>query len=199
MARQQCTTVYKFDELSDEAKERAVEKWNENGLDYEWWDVIYEDAKTIGALIGITIKDISFSGFWSQGDGACFEGSYEYRKGSVKAVKEYAPQDQELHRIAKDLQKVQRQNLYGLKAYIKQTDFHYSHEFTVSIAVENERSNSYEVEKETEEAVAEILRDFMRWIYKSLENEYEYQSSFEQVAETIRINDYEFTENGEMV
>ena len=42
----------------------------------------------------------------------------------------------------------------------------------------------------------ETLRDFNRWIYTSLRDEYEYLTADEQVDESIRENEYEFTEDG---
>jgi hypothetical protein len=39
------TTVYTFDELSDNAKEKAREWWRSNGLDYEWYDSCIDDIK----------------------------------------------------------------------------------------------------------------------------------------------------------
>lgn len=45
------TKVFKFDELSDEAKEKAIENLWDINLDYEWWESIYEDAENIGLKI----------------------------------------------------------------------------------------------------------------------------------------------------
>lgn len=191
------TTVYKFSELTDAAKERAIEDWNRDGLDYEWWDSVYEDAKTIGELMGIRVDKIFFSGFWNQGDGACFEGSYEYKKGSVKAVVDYAPQDEDLAKIVKGLQAEQRRNFYGLSAEVKQHG-HYMHEFCTEIDVQRDNI-PWGVSHETDEAIKDLLRDFMRWIYRNLEREHEYLTSAESVTETIEANEYEFTEAGEMV
>lgn len=42
------TKVYTFDELAERAKENARNWYREGGLDYEWWDFIYEDAERIG-------------------------------------------------------------------------------------------------------------------------------------------------------
>jgi hypothetical protein len=39
-------------------------------MDYEWYTSVYDDATEIARLMGIEIKDIGFSGFSSQGDGA---------------------------------------------------------------------------------------------------------------------------------
>src|SRR5688572_21955863 len=51
MPRRKYTTVYKFDELSDKAKDKARDWWRQGGLDYEWWEFIYDDAKRIGLEI----------------------------------------------------------------------------------------------------------------------------------------------------
>jgi hypothetical protein len=45
--------VFHFDELDEDAKEKAREWWRDGGLDYEWWDSVVEDAKEIGKLVGI--------------------------------------------------------------------------------------------------------------------------------------------------
>ena len=42
------TKVYKFDELTEKAKENAINKLAYINVDYEWWDSIYEDAENIG-------------------------------------------------------------------------------------------------------------------------------------------------------
>lgn len=55
--RYQVKEIYKFEELSDKAKQRALEKlWNIN-VEFDWWDWTYEDAKEIG--LKITGFDIS--------------------------------------------------------------------------------------------------------------------------------------------
>jgi hypothetical protein len=105
-------TVYKFDELDLHAKERAREHYRSMACSDEWWEDTYEDAIQIANILGIKIRQrtvkrcgvrcgvvsinepaIYFSGFSSQGDGACFEGSYSYKKDCAKEIKEYAPQD----------------------------------------------------------------------------------------------------------
>jgi len=195
------TDVYSFDELDDEAKERAIEWYRNGNLDYEWWDCTFEDVKEIGKILGIQVDRIYFSGFSSQGDGACFEGSYEYAKGSVKKIKEYAPKDAELHKIALGLQQIQRLHFYQLGATVKQKG-HYMHAYCTDIYVcdewESSMINYSKSFVETEERVSELLRDFMHWIYKRLETEYDWLQSEEQVIEGIKANELEFTEDGEI-
>lgn len=45
------TTVYRFDELSDKAKQKAIEKRYDINVDFDWWDYMYADAETIGCTI----------------------------------------------------------------------------------------------------------------------------------------------------
>ena len=195
------TEVFKFAELSEEAQQAAIEKQHDCNVDYDWWDCTYEDAITIAGLMGIEIEKIYFSGFSSQGDGACFEGSYEYKKGGVKAVKGHAGQDEELYRIAQELQNIQKKSFYGLYANVKQSG-HYMHENCTDIDVYERRTlrDGYESDESASlsdhEAIEEVLRDFMRWIYKQLEKEYDYLTSEEAIKESIEANDYEFTAEG---
>ncbi len=191
------TDVYTFDELSDEAKEAALEKWREHGLDYEWWDMAYEDYKRTARILGIEIENIYFSGFYSQGDGACFEGEYEYAKGSMAAIRKEYPTDQTLHCIADNLAAAQKYNSYGLYAYVKHQG-RYSHEMCTDIDVRNDRSADYYPNPDGVEAITEALRDFMRWIYKSLEAEWDYLMSAERIIDDFKANEYEFTIDGEM-
>ena len=49
------------------------------------------------------------------------------------------------------------------------------------------------------ETFTDISRDLMRWLYSSLEAEYEYQNSDEKVADNIIINGYEFDVDGNLI
>ena len=50
--------------------------------------------------------------------------------------------------------------------------------------------------RDAEDDVIQLLRDFADWIYRRLEEEYEYQTSEEAVAESMAANEYEFYEDG---
>lgn len=200
------TAVYKFDELSDTAKSYALEKLYDINVDYEWWDFLFDDVADIAELFGLDIRrtrveqvngkqhykpTIYFSGFSSQGDGACFEGRYSYQKGGLKAVMSHAPKDEELHRIVRDLQNLSRKNFYKVtfRTYHRG---HYSHENCMYL-------ENYEGAEQYEDDFLEVMRDFARWVYSRLEAEYDYLTSEEQIIESIRSNEYEFTEEGELI
>ena len=193
--RTETISIYTFDELSDTAKEKAREWYRNGAFDYEWWDCTYEDAKTIANLLGIDIVDIWFSGFSCQGDGACFTGGYSYAKGSAKAVKDYAPQDPELHAIADGLAALQRRYFYQLEASVKHSG-HYNHSGCTQIDVTQADQSMY-FEPECAQDLKDLLRNFMDWIYSRLEAEYYWLIEDEQVDDALIANDYEFTVDGE--
>lgn len=208
MPRIRQTTVFKFEELSDRAKERARDWFRQGGFDYEWWDTVYDDAKTCLALAGFGVDRIYFTGFWSQGDGACFEGSWSAADAKpVKDMRAHAPKDKELRRIAATMRSIARRFSRASMA-VKHTG-RYSHEFETSFSVDfgddpiermAYKSPRWEARnaklQAAEEEIIEASRDAMRWIYKCLEREYEWLSSDEQVDESIVANEYEFDENG---
>jgi hypothetical protein len=185
--------VYEFSELSDAAKSEALDDYIANGIDYPWYDCIYDDAKTIGGLMGIDVDNIYFSGFCSQGDGACFEGGYSYKKQCVKLVADYAPLDSELNRIVKTLASIQKRNFYQLSASVKHSG-HYYHELCTVVDVDHDNDSS--VNGNDENDLIETLRDFMRWIYTQLENEYDYITSEESFIDMCQANEWTFTVDG---
>lgn len=214
--------VYSFDELSDKAKERAREWFREGNLDHDWWEFVYEDAKQCGEILGIEIAArnqkciltgpnprewvdrspaIYFSGFWSQGDGACFEGDWAW-KACSKAIRDHAPEDKRLHEIADALTSIEYGE--GWRATMKHRG-HYYRSGCMSVDVEFSdeilgEDAELPQDKFTagEDIIIQAMRGFADWIYKQLETEYEYQQSDEVIDESMRANEYEFDESGRL-
>lgn len=65
--------VHEWEALSSQRQEELLEKYRDQ-CDYDWWDFVYESFKEQCDDLGILVEDMTFSGFWSQGDGAAFEG-----------------------------------------------------------------------------------------------------------------------------
>lgn len=204
--------AFTFDELSDEAKEKARAWYREGALDYDWYECIYEDAATCGAILGIDLKQkpvklmngstrydpsIWFTGFSSQGDGACFEGNYTYARGCARKIRRHAPQDVELRHIADRLVVLQKAHGYRLEARTEHSG-HYYHSGCMRVDVWM-RDESRDVPDGAEGELRDTLRAFADWIYHQLEREYEYQMSDETVDESIRANGYEFDSDGERI
>ncbi len=189
------TEVFKYSELSPDAQSRARE-WFRQGLEFDT-EFVIKDAQMIGEMLGVEFAtcrgssrarpSIYWSGFWSQGDGACFDGSWSYAKGSTRAIREHAPRDAELHRIADALQRAARVSFYSVSASCTVTRGN------------NMRVSCDDCTREVEDVISQALQDFAHWIYRQLETEYDYQTSDDQVSEMIEANGYEFDETGKPV
>ena len=210
MPKQKITLVYQFDELSGKAKERAREWYRQGNCEDSFWsETVIDDAAEIATMLGIDLCQTAiFSGFWSQGDGACFEGTWHAKDVQADKLKAYAPQDKELHRIVDGLAELAKEYPDGYFS-VKHRG-HYSHSECTSFDVElpNEKEEELDYGSpewktlqvklgEDEDTLIQLARDFMDWIYKQLEKEWDYQNSDEQVDEAIKANEYEFLENGQ--
>lgn len=206
--------AYRFDELSDEAKERARD-WYRQCM-HEFNDLSernYDDFVRVAEILGITFKQretgqrrdgtkvygpaIYWSGFCSQGDGACFEGSYSYQPDAQAKIREYC-NDEKLLVIADELAEIQERNLFGLEATVEHSG-HYYHEHSTIIDVSDGRDpdRSFVERGDDGDRLAELMRDFMRWMYRQLEADNDYLYSAECVDESIEANDYMFDEDGD--
>ncbi len=184
-----------FEQLTPDEQAQVIQNYYDINVDYDWWN-LDEDFDNIAKILGIDDFEMMFSGFHSQGDGACFTGNYSYAKNMVKNMKEYAPLDKELNRIAQGLFEIQAKNFFLVTAKITH-NFRYYHSNSCDFDVYKQvNSRCYgsenEVDNETYEAVKELLRDFMEWIYKNLNNQYDYLTSEDAIKKTLILNEYTF-------
>lgn len=182
-------TYYIFDTLPPDLKNKVIEDNGEINVEYNWWDhIFYEFGKDMETQWGLLVnqKEIYFSGFWSQGDGASFTGRVDL---NYKLVKELTGRP--------SLLTTEESEFYFL---IKRISNHYSHNGTMGI-------ESYDGEfpedklgsfQEFEKKVLEFARNKADDLYKILSDEYDYLTSTEQVSETLRINDYVFDVDGNL-
>ena len=204
-------TEFTFDELSEKAKDKARSDYTSGEyLHEDWWEHIYYDAVNMGQMLGIeigatthvstkgrnyTTTNIWFSGFGSQGDGACFDGTYRYAPDAAKHIDQETT-DEELLRIAKELTLMHvTQRLQGLEYF--------------TAAIHAERNNSIrteirdwgvdEVGEPDEEKFRRLMQDFADWIYKQLETENDYLYSDEYVDEQMSEKDCMFDESGVII
>jgi hypothetical protein len=156
--RQKTITLYQYDELpTEEAKQKAREwyRGDDNGLDYEWWDFQYEDARRAG--LEITEFDL---------------GGRKHIKGHlIVSMKE------SINAILKDHGK-------ACKTYTL------AKRFQGAMRGVKDEDTLEELQEEYTEALCEEY-------FSLLDQEYEYLTSDENIIETIRSNEYEFTEDGE--
>lgn len=199
--------AYKIDELEGSARDNAMQtlaRWAVE--DYEWWEstieyfvetveaegVITVDVRTSrkGGMTKFTEPCVFFSGFWSQGDGACFAGKVDvaaYLKLTKQAGKKRA-----LYNWAVD---------QGCGIRIK-TKGGYSHEYSMYVDCDYNDFHYTPDGKATEQAagledeILEWARDKARKLYKDLEAEYEYLTSEEVLLENAHANGYLFDDRG---
>lgn len=217
------TNVYEYDELSDSAKEKAREWYKRNNDDNYWSEWIIEEAAAQGELLGITFKEqakesrsgkplpskpcIYWSGFWCQGDGACFEGSWSARDclaGAGKVADGWgeSTQKRELLRIATEF--FQLATKFPNASFTVKHSGHYQHENCTEFDFAFPREDGSDEWPEGEEDryseacddIKKTAKDFMRWIYRHLEDGYNAENADDNIAENIRANEYTFTEEG---
>ena len=194
MAKTKTITTYRIDELSGTAKETALNWYRDCICDDDIDDVKYY-IKYCASILGIDIENIWYSHTYSQGDGACFEGTYYYKKGWKKDLKEYVAGDdlKKLLNIGLDLQEAQRQHFYGISANVLHRGNHYHSGCSF---VDYESEHRYDVGIELEEKLTEAMRSFMDWMFDYIKREYDYLCSESNVMECCKINEYDFDENG---
>lgn len=174
-------TIVKYEELSEEQKQKVCEKLHDLHTDYAYWhEGVFEDKTKILELLGFSGVKLSFSGFWSQGDGASFTGHYNVPQNKketnerIKKVKQYAPDFDFSMFLRMSFNKEEKEE-GKLKVY--RIGHHYSHEYTV---------------KSDNISLTDFVRDFSKTLYRDLEKTHDYLSSREAIEEGIEANGYEF-------
>lgn len=181
--------VYKFNELSDEAKEKAIEKIRkrEYNAGFPWSEEYRQSLEGFAKFFDITLKDWSVGG---RGEGVSFDLSenmdglkgvrlYKYLVNNyLNRTKEY--------KYSKE-KKGQKYNVLAGECF-----------FTGFCADENLLDAIREFcKKPKKDLEARELFEacFWDWI-KAYNADSDYQTSDEGIKETIEANDYDFLENG---
>jgi hypothetical protein len=231
MPRTQTITkqIFKYRELTKKAQANAREWWRSQSYGDEWHEYTIEDAAHCASLLGIAIynpkNDIYFQVSSSQGDFASFEGNWSAQAklkgdkdaaGKVKkfntfrdAIKDHAPQDEELSRIAEELDRCRMwvymndPEKWPVSCVIK-TPSYSNHRLVFEFAdadwyggKDDGSDDHHEVPDWFMPTVEEALKDFAKWIFKQLQQECEHYYSDENIHEQLTDLDCEFDEHGE--
>ena len=200
-----------YKELSDEAKEHAFERHQEYAVsgDYYWWESTQEYwVEKLEALgIHTSLEQMHFSGFGSQGDGACFTGSInlkqfleahpDLKKEHVNLYMAVVPFD--TRGAACEFYDIELSRILGTKSS-------YSHEKSVHLGswdlnilpeLDTEEDEDYErLFIDAEADIEAQCREYMKELYRELEAEHDYQQSIECFLEEVDYKD--FDEEGEL-
>ena len=167
------TTVYTYDELADRAKEVALAWFFVDGLRDDWWDSIYEDASNVG---------IQITGFDIDRRQNC-EGEFTT---SAESIAEMI--------VTNHGDKCETYNT--AKAFLAEV---------ANIKAQNDSDDSDDSDGETaydtqcaidDDAGVEFKRSILEDYRIMLSQEYDYLTSREKMEESIRMNEYTFTEDG---
>ena len=183
--RQLKISLYQFDELNEETKKKVLEKFRHINVEWEWYEPVYDGFEELASEYGIEVDDINFSGFYSQGDGASFTGEIaDFKKFAEKTG---------LKRLARFSEPIE----YNLEMMVTRVTYQYYHSKTVEADI---RDGGYypRLSNLIEEKLEKVKEELCGKLYRILEEEYCYLTSDEVVADTIRVNGYEFTEGGEL-
>ncbi len=164
--------TFKFSELSDKAKQKALEKLADINVDYEWWQFTYEDAKNIG------LKITSFDLDRHQ------DATGNFIAGALECA-----------------HKIEAGHGAECPTYITVKAFLADRDELVALAPRDE-NGEFEDERELDSALdaceAEFLKSILEDYSIMLQSEYEYQTSEAQIIESIEANDYDFTAEGKL-
>lgn len=192
--------IARFKALPESVQQEILDEHRDWDVDHGWWDGVYEMFKEEMKEKGIWVNEMYFSGFWSQGDGACFEGC-------IDDLKEFIEKSGLTEEFAWLLQLLETDYVRCISISCKSSG-RYCHEHTMEFDDTFELTHYLDPEdgliylsaqQETEEAekrwpnfvstAKEIFRDHARQLYEYLEEEYDYLTSDEHVLESLHAND----------
>jgi len=198
--------IDRFESLPKRQQDEILDKHRYfNTEQTDWYALVYDDFKHDMEIIGIDVDDMYFSGFSSQGDGACFEGrvsnwhkfleSVGYTCPALIALAEQAWRFRVEHRG-----RYHHENCTSFTSDMAcPSDYCYSeldefvHAYSpykteIQDAVFLTNLQGYDYDKLHDEFEAEF-KSHMRDLYSRLEVEYDAQTSDESVLEALHAND----------
>jgi len=214
MPRKEERLIYKFEELSAEAKERAIEQYKNRGWDWDEHDTkmleeyFQEELETLGLPGG----DIRWRLNYSQGDGMAFYGKVDITdyvtRNNLATPSEYLPLIDALANdeaeIVIEIEKRQAFHMYDhwntmvVSSYVNTYD-------DPGVGGRKrwpQRIGRPKLERLTHQLTEHIrghVKDVSHKLEKAGYEEIEYKSSDEVIADNITANDYEFDEDGSFV
>jgi hypothetical protein len=202
-------TEFKFSELSEKAKEKARE-WYRECVSQDW-EPDLDDAATCLSYLGFEVNKesystrvgtrqrwaISYSIGYCQSDFADFAAEWKAEAIDMAGLLAYAPIDTELHKMCARAMALMLRHPLAVGAVRRRN--HGGSECEYAYRNPDDGQAVDDVDFALQHDLEAIAKDICAWLYKQLRDEYEYQTSDEQVIEGIEANEYDFDEDGERV
>jgi len=163
--------LYEFAELSEDAKEAAINNLSDINVDYEWWESVYDDAENVG--VKITSFDLDRN---RNADGKFIN----YALDTAEAIKANHGESSESYKTAEAY-------LQERAAFIK-----------AELEANTDDDEFTEDDIDTEDIDMDFLKSILEDYSIMLQHEYEYLTGAEAIRETIEANEYEFTAEGKL-
>lgn len=166
------TKVYKFNELSPEAKHKAIEQFSDINVDYNWWELTYTDANSIG--LQITDFDLARGSIGGKLTNSLTE--------SCEIIMANHGESCETYKTAKAY----------LAEWAKLVKEHSDGVETDKVCEDKE----YEFDQLADELETQFRLSILEDYRVLLQEEYNYQTTEAAIIESIVANEYEFTKDG---
>ena len=162
--------VYKFNELSEEAQQKALDHLFDLNVDYNWWEDIYEDAAEAG--LKITSSDIDRKDITGEFNLSACEVAQNILNSHGESCETY-------------------KTAYNFMDEWNPIFADYMDESSDNYESSDSESKMIDLE-------SEFLNDLLQDYLIMLDHEYDYKTSKEAIIESIEANEYDFTEDGKL-
>lgn len=183
-------TLYQLSELPDEKSKARARDFIREQIDSNDYSQTQDDCLEVARMLGFSEVELLWSGFWTQGSGACLVGRWYACNVREHAARTEYPTDEALHTAAARIEALAKTYPH---LWFKTTHRgHYYHSFSVDF----EFADDLEMSNEEITEIKEALRALMAWCYKQLETQNQWLNSDENLDEEAEQREYEFTADG---
>lgn len=193
------TKVYEYDELSDEAKEKARDWMRQTNSELGFAaEQIKENCEQVLTMFGYPTDDLGFSLGYCQGDGVAFYGSVDIEALANREVSEhYHDITGEVDHVKETAAAIMQYDGESPNIRIYNVSSHYHHWNTMKIDFVDDCDVDF-IQQERIKKLAALLAEEIKAVSHQLEKEgYGIIEDEDGLIEDIRANEYTFTENGE--
>jgi hypothetical protein len=198
---------YKFSELNREAQLIVVEKYADINVDGEWWEIVYDNFKTVANVLGVTV-DLKKTWFQLPPERG---SSYTAEVNVLTLIKSLETKAWENIiplpnfnflplTINKRVISLMESRIIDASASVSaanreseilvQFDSNYNSNACLNY-------NNIDAQLSTlEEMVTDACGELNHFLIKELEQDYEYRTSKEQITKTFLVNQYRFSKDG---
>ena len=178
-----------------------LEELRRQATEGEWFKYTISNWEMILHHFRFTSATIFFSGFWSQGDGACFTGRWYsiYAIDHPRIRKEFEHDDEIIGWLDQLLAMLVEAKLSDIEVPDVGLSRHsrYYHDQTITFDFTYNPFDNQEPDIRFEERLKDLAHSMMQRIYRDLEAEHTYLSSPEAIMDYI--DDYRFSEEGDVL